>query len=621
MLSIIPILIVNSVLNNNNKKEIQTLAVKELELESQNTVSNIDSYIENLNKMADFLCANISTDSSQKYFQDVISFHPEIKDIVITDKNIQNYSYYNYDNTSLLTQLLEDKTIQSQNGISRFFVYGSNNDICFAIVDDVNEDFMKDGELVLIIDMSEIKSFFNIDQDYNYTCSLVDFAGNVTNYPFINILNSSSNNFEENISDYINEVVLQSNMDTFQKKDTDNEHIMLSKCKDNNLYVYTKYDSNLITSKDLGYMLSYISLIIILIATIILISILYVDYITKPINNMLYYINNRKDGDKFAQQIIKGPKDFRQLCDAYKGLFDELSNKEQKYRTIVEMSDNVIFEYNIYDDKVIFSSNFNKKFSFRPKSTKYTDSFFELGSVHPDDAEKFKNILNNGFKNTNYIYGEYRFLDVYNEYVWYLLRATLLYDSHGNKLKIIGCFFNVNNAKESEISLIEQAKYDSLTNLLNRETFMQRLEKEKELSFIRKNYDAILFVDIDDFKRYNDDYNHAVGDEVLTFIGNTIKAEVEDIGFAGRYGGDEFIICLNTQSPFELAPIFAENLIKKFGEGYYSELAKVQFNVKCSIGISFFSSENNDIKSVTKNADEAMYRVKRAEKSNYSIYL
>lgn len=623
ILSIIPTFILCSILKENDESQMHSLIEQKLKFETENSIEHIDNYLNNFNRTLDIFCQNIETEGIQFEYNNLVALYPEINDVIITSNNSQKFSLNQNDNTKLIENLLINKSIKTKDGITQFFSYGNAyNKACFAIVKDLDDSKFENGKLILVVDLSGIQSFGFKDNEYKYKRSLMDFKGNVTDFPYVSVAKSYSDGVSEEISDYLNEVILQNYNDSnIFEKEFETSNIILSKCEDNNFYVYTIYDRDNIIAKDLNKMLSYVYLIIILLASIVIIAILYSDHITEPINSMLYYITNRKDGDNLAERKLSAIKDFEKLSNAYVELITELSNNEQKYRTIVEMSDNIVFEYNIVKNKVSFSDNFKKKFAFRAKSMKYEDSFFEKGPVYPDDTQRFKDILKKGFKDANYIFGEYRFLDIYNEYVWYLLRATLLYDGHGNKQKVIGCLFDVNNAKKSELALIERAKYDSLTNLLNRETLLQRLEKEVELSVIRKNYDAILFIDIDDFKYYNDNYNHSVGDEVLSFIGNILKDEVKDIGFAGRYGGDEFIVCLNTQSPFELAPTFAETIIKKFDEGFYSHLAKKQFKVRCSIGISFFSKNSKDIKKVIKDADEAMYRVKKSGKSNYSLYL
>ena len=121
---------------------------------------------------------------------------------------------------------------------------------------------------------------------------------------------------------------------------------------------------------------------------------------------------------------------------------------------------------------------------------------------------------------------------------------------------------NIDRDKKSEMKLIKRANYDSLTELFNRIAFNKHVENELLLAKIRKDKRAILFIDIDDFKHYNDNYGHACGDDVLKFIAQTIKNQVLDCGFAGRYGGDEFVICLNSSNVVDNIENFAKAIIE-----------------------------------------------------------
>ena len=78
---------------------------------------------------------------------------------------------------------------------------------------------------------------------------------------------------------------------------------------------------------------------------------------------------------------------------------------------------------------------------------------------------------------------------------------------------------------------------------------------------------AVLFIDVDDFKHYNDQYSHATGDQVLKFVARTIKGTVNEFGFAGRYGGDEFIACIRNAEINDPTRA-AQDIISKLEEGF-----------------------------------------------------
>ena len=123
---------------------------------------------------------------------------------------------------------------------------------------------------------------------------------------------------------------------------------------------------------------------------------------------------------------------------------------------------------------------------------------------------------------------------------------------------------------------------------------------------------------MDNFKHYNDDYSHATGDQVLKFLAKTIKETVEGIGFAGRYGGDEFVMMVRNTEVNDPAKI-AQDLINKLAEGFDADIGE-RLSVSVSIGIAVIKDNyNTRVEYLIGKADDAMYSVKKSGKSNYAF--
>ena len=165
--------------------------------------------------------------------------------------------------------------------------------------------------------------------------------------------------------------------------------------------------------------------------------------------------------------------------------------------------------------------------------------------------------------------------------------------------------------------LTARASFDSLTGVYNRETIESAINNEIELIAARKNQFAILFVDIDDFKFFNDNYSHATGDQVLRFTATTIKNAIGDNGMAGRYGGDEFIICLRNSDQNDPAK-FAEQILNTLKDGFDSDSGD-HLTVNVSIGISIIHDASKRVDEIIGMADDAMYKIKKNGKSNYGF--
>ena len=269
------------------------------------------------------------------------------------------------------------------------------------------------------------------------------------------------------------------------------------------------------------------------------------------------------------------------------------------------------------DFVVFFSNNFNKKFSYRAPSDHFGDSFLLKAKLHEEDAERYKQDLEALGRGEEFKHNEYRMKNIYGDYIWVLIRTATLRDKEGNPLKIVGVILDIDRAKKSEQQLTTRASFDALTELYNRETIESQIDNEITLSEARKSEMAVLFIDVDDFKHYNDQYSHATGDQVLKFVARTIKGTVNEFGFAGRYGGDEFIACIRNAEINDPTRA-AQDIISKLEEGF--ECDGVHLTVSVSIGISMIKDDyNTRVEYIIGKADDAMYSVKKNGKSNYAF--
>lgn len=339
---------------------------------------------------------------------------------------------------------------------------------------------------------------------------------------------------------------------------------------------------------------------------------------TRPLNKIEETLVKIHRGDHEARIRNMANNEYGQLSRAFNNVVDEIVVSEDRYKTISDMSDNIIFEWNFKTNDVTFSNNFNKKFSYRPPSDHFGDSFLMKAKVHPDDASRYRSDLDQLEKGKSFENNEYRIKNIYGDFIWILMRTATLTDQDGKPLKVVGVMVDIDRAKKSEAKLTEQASYDALTELYNRETIESQIDNEITLAEARKSEMAVLFIDVDDFKHYNDNYSHATGDQVLKFLAKTIKETVDGIGFAGRYGGDEFVAMIRnaeTNSPAEIA----QKIIDKLAAGFDADIGE-RLSVSVSIGIAVIKDNyNTRTEYLIGKADDAMYSVKKSGKSNYAF--
>ncbi len=163
---------------------------------------------------------------------------------------------------------------------------------------------------------------------------------------------------------------------------------------------------------------------------------------------------------------------------------------------------------------------------------------------------------------------------------------------------------------------------DALTGLTNRLAFRESLDHRLMMLRGAGRQLAVLFADIDDFKRVNDTLGHEAGDEVLLLFANRIRTLVERMGgddsLLARFGGDEFVILIQDGDVRASATRLAEALVKELGQPLVVEGRQVFLGT--SIGITLFPEDASGATALMKNGDIAMYQAKVAGKNCYRFY-
>lgn len=180
---------------------------------------------------------------------------------------------------------------------------------------------------------------------------------------------------------------------------------------------------------------------------------------------------------------------------------------------------------------------------------------------------------------------------------------------------------NYLNLKIKNDMLEKLSMYDGLTNIRNRRFFDETFEKTfNEIKRDKKSL-AVLMIDIDFFKPYNDNYGHGQGDETLRKVAKALEKTIKRASdFVARYGGEEFVILLKDINKDGVEAV-ANNLLNAVRELKIThEFSKIENYVTISIGASFYNS-NSDITKLELllKADETLYNVKNSGRNNFAI--
>ncbi|MFY9562534.1 MAG: GGDEF domain-containing protein [Terriglobales bacterium] len=167
-------------------------------------------------------------------------------------------------------------------------------------------------------------------------------------------------------------------------------------------------------------------------------------------------------------------------------------------------------------------------------------------------------------------------------------------------------------------ALRAQATRDPVTGLYNRRYMQEFLEREIHRARRRGRPLAVMLLDIDHFKRYNDTFGHAAGDEALRFVAEALLFSVRAEDLAVRYGGEEFVILL-PECTLQQAAIRAEEIRKRLKELYIARPGELPGPVSASIGVAAFPATTDQVELLLNCADDALYQAKHAGRDRVAV--
>ena len=186
---------------------------------------------------------------------------------------------------------------------------------------------------------------------------------------------------------------------------------------------------------------------------------------------------------------------------------------------------------------------------------------------------------------------------------------SAFFDREGRLSSILGLAQDVTARVESEEQLRQAAVHDARTGLPNRSSLAARLEHA--IMRVNRSGDrlALLFIDLDRFKKVNDTLGHAAGDEVLRQAAARIRTCVREVDTVARLGGDEFVVLLETDVRLDTPSIIGERIRAAFGVAFQWKGTDVSCGA--SVGVSLYPDHARDPELLLATADEAMYRAKQ----------
>ena len=176
---------------------------------------------------------------------------------------------------------------------------------------------------------------------------------------------------------------------------------------------------------------------------------------------------------------------------------------------------------------------------------------------------------------------------------------------------------DVMERKTLQEKLNHMAYHDALTDLPNRMYFQDKVEETIKHSLKNNEMFALLYMDLDKFKDINDQYGHAIGDQVLIQFAEKVETCLRKTDTIARQGGDEFTLLIPNINEENDAVVCAERILELFDEPW--EVRGHFIQTSTSIGIAYYPQTGNDYIEILKHADMAMYDSKQQGKNRMSI--
>ena len=197
-------------------------------------------------------------------------------------------------------------------------------------------------------------------------------------------------------------------------------------------------------------------------------------------------------------------------------------------------------------------------------------------------------------------------------------KVTLLHDEEENITGAVVAFHDVSAARAVSLEMSHLAQHDVLTDLPNRVLFNDRLTQSISLAERQGKQLAVMFVDLDHFKKINDSLGHSVGDKLLRSIAGRLLACVRRVDTVCRQGGDEFVILLSQVEREGDAACSARKILRALTAPHSIDNKSLDINV--SIGISTYPGDGRDAEGLMNKADAAMYEAKQRGRNNYQFF-
>lgn len=295
----------------------------------------------------------------------------------------------------------------------------------------------------------------------------------------------------------------------------------------------------------------------------------------------------------------------------------QLKEKNEQFHAVVDIADEFIYYRDIFGAYKYVSPACEKLTGY-PSEIFYQNAHYMNSIIHEADRKKWMTHVHEIDDERDTETLDIRIVTKSGETKWIKHVCASVLDSSGKQIGVRASNIDITDQKNHEHQIFNMAYYDPLTNLPNRRLFEQNLEAMIEKARQDDDTFSVMFLDLDRFKNINDSFGHKLGDKVLTAVTQLVTDYCNQQCLLSRFGGDEFVLICSEIETSEQAEEFASEIIRKIEQPIFID--DISIYISASIGVAFYPEDGDDMTTLIRNADTAMYQSKKHVSNKVLFY-
>lgn len=319
---------------------------------------------------------------------------------------------------------------------------------------------------------------------------------------------------------------------------------------------------------------------------------------------------------QFNEKLLAYEEDLRRQLEMVQKHQELMAIKEARYRTLVNNSQDMIYSCDC-EGRI---TAVNDEFCRRTGLTHGEAIGVEMLTVIADAGYRFKwlEAFETLMENRESIQFEYELVSEARERLFYVETLSPIFTNEGSLVGITGTSHDITSLKRNEKLIRYMAYHDELTGLPNRALFVERLNTSLMISSRYRKKVAVIFLDLDDFKKVNDLLGHSVGDEILLNVAKRLQGCIRPLDTVARLSGDKFLILIQNVDTTQEVIDYLREISRIFHEPF--DLNRDSYNITASMGVAIFPEDGKTVEDLIKSADTAMYKAKELGRDRYQLY-